>query len=165
MDLKVNKREAEILRLLREQSADKLRLDHLMVRRLGRTGRHSEPMRDLMIYHLVSVARLLKRPKHPGLPPVPLSWDKAYEVASRELSKKDEREVVISFPMSDGTVERVTTSLKGLGSAYGMTYKNLSNGAIRAAYAKGKKIAEVIQRIGKRSNQIKALSEKSAKKS
>ena len=107
----------------------------------------------------------MRMPKHPGLKPVPLSWEKAYAVVARVHSKKDKRKVLISFPMSDGTVETVTTSISDLGTAFGMTNKNLSTGAIRAAYARGKKIGVVVERIGIRLNQIKALAEKSAKKS
>lgn len=158
----MNKRYAE---LLREQAADNLRLGQLMNGRKSQLGRRSEPWRDFMIYYQVSVARLMKRPKHPGLESVPLSWEKAYEVVAGELSKKDERNAIISFPMSDGTFESIKTSLESLRGAYGLSPKNLSNGAIRAAYARGKRIAEVVERIGKRSNQIRALSEKPAKKS
>jgi hypothetical protein len=46
-----------------------------------KTGRPSDPHRDLIIYEEVEQARKLKRPKHPGLKPVQLSWDKSYEVA------------------------------------------------------------------------------------
>jgi hypothetical protein len=44
------------------------------------TGRPSHPLRDFMIHMIVCQARKMKRPKHPGLKPVQLSWEKAYEV-------------------------------------------------------------------------------------
>jgi hypothetical protein len=59
-----------------------------------KNGRPTEPHRDLVIYEEVQEARKLKRPKHPGLKPVQLSWDKAYEVAQRVLC--DEYGIILS---------------------------------------------------------------------
>jgi hypothetical protein len=55
-----------------------------------KNGRPSEPYRDLVIYEEVELARKLRRPKHPGLKPVPLSWDKAYLVAQWVLHNEYE---------------------------------------------------------------------------
>jgi hypothetical protein len=54
---------------------------------MAKNGRPTEPLRDLKIYLCVEDARKMKRPKHPGLEPVQLSWDKAYEVAQWALER------------------------------------------------------------------------------
>lgn len=46
------------------------------------------PMRNIIVYLCVEDARKLKRPKHPGLKPVQLSWDKAFAVAHEVLDRE-----------------------------------------------------------------------------
>lgn len=101
-------------------------------------GRPADPLRDLIIYMLVASARNKVRPKHPGLEPVPLSWDKAYEVVQWELA---------SIPTWPGSV-------------------NLSIGAIRAAYSRAKRFAKPIKEMLSRSDYPgNPRPKKSAKKS
>jgi hypothetical protein len=55
---------------------------------MAKNGRPpADRVRDLKIYMAVEDARKMQRPKHPGLEPVPLSWDKAYEVAQWTLER------------------------------------------------------------------------------
>ncbi len=162
-DTNVNKGNVEILRLQQEQAADRLRLVQLLAPRKSRMGRSSDPWRNLIMYQIASHARKTKRPKHPGLKPVQLSWDKCYEVVSEALSRKQE---FIEY-FVNGTLERVIPRAAVLtpAAAYGMNSSDLSVGAIRAAVANGKKIAELIDRIRERSDRISAQHEVSARKS
>jgi hypothetical protein len=81
---------------------------------MGKNGRPpADPARDILIYLCVESARKMQRPKHPGLEPVPLSWDKAHEVAQQVLDR-------------DWRI-------------------NLSTGAIRAAYKRGKKAIDQVE--------------------
>jgi hypothetical protein len=101
---------------------------------MAKNGRPpADPIRDLIIYMEVESARKMQRPKHPGLEPVPLSWDKAYEIAQFHLA----------------------------GPPWSVA---LSVGAIRAAYARGKKLADRAQKQIDHTN-FKLNTEKSLKKS